>query len=178
MPTATLASRLAPLAILAFVSLVAGCAQEPRAMIVADKSPQQPIAFMHTVHVGIDSIPCAYCHFSTNISEEAGIPPVGTCMGCHRFVSGTSEAFALEIGKLMEFWADSTAIPWERVHSVPEFVQFTHKPHIRAGVSCAVCHGDVAEMEQVTRVAPLTMGWCVKCHRDQGAPDDCATCHY
>ncbi|CAN5288791.1 cytochrome c3 family protein [soil metagenome] len=158
--------------------IVSACAEDPRAMIAADASPEQPIAFKHTVHVQVDSIPCAYCHFSANSSEEAGIPPVGTCMGCHRFIQGQSPEFQQEIQKLMEFWADSTSIPWVRVHSVPEFVQFTHEPHIRAGVTCAACHGDVASMEQVERVAPLSMGWCIECHRDEGAPDDCATCHY
>jgi len=166
------------LPILAFVA-AAGCDKPGwKAQIAQAESPPQPIAFMHTVHVGIDSIPCAYCHYSANISEEAGIPPVGTCMGCHRFVQGTTDAFKTEIQKLMEFSADSTSIPWVRVHSVPSFVQFTHRPHIRAGVACATCHGDVGAMDQVTRVAPLTMGWCVTCHRDRGAPDDCATCHY
>ncbi len=147
-------------------------------MIVSEESPEQPVFFKHTVHVGMDSISCAYCHFSAAQSEEAGIPPVGTCMGCHRFIQGTTEEFQAEIQKVMQFWADSTAIPWVRVHSVPEFVQFTHKPHIRAGVACAECHGEVGSMERVERVAPLTMGWCVTCHRDRGAPDDCATCHF
>ncbi len=159
------------------VLAAAGCG-DVRSATTYPKSPDQPIAFMHTVHVRDNGIPCAYCHFSTNISEEAGIPPVGTCMGCHRFVAGTTDAFKTGIQELMGFASDSTAIPWRRVHSVPEFVQFTHKPHIRAGVACAACHGDVAGMEQVTRVAPLTMGWCVSCHRQRGAPDDCATCHY
>lgn len=176
MPNA--AHRAAGPLLAALVFLLAACADEPRAMIVAEESPAQPIDFMHTVHIGRDSIPCAYCHFSTNISEEAGIPPVGTCMGCHRFVQGTTPEFQREIQKVMEFWGDSTAIPWVRVHSLPEFVQFTHKPHIRAGVACADCHGDVGAMDRVERVAPLTMGWCVDCHRDKGAPDDCATCHF
>jgi len=149
-----------------------------KAQIAQPRSPVQPIAFMHTIHVGIDSIPCAYCHYSANMSEEAGIPAVGTCMGCHRFVQGTSDAFKTEIQKLMEFAADSQPVPWVRVHSVPSFVQFTHQPHVRAGVTCFECHGDVGAMEQVERVAPLTMGWCVNCHRDRGAPDDCAVCHY
>jgi hypothetical protein len=180
MPIATLALRIVlPLSVVALLSLwAAACAEDPRALIAADKSPEQPLAFMHDVHVDQSKIPCAYCHFSTAMSEEAGIPPVGTCMGCHRFVAGTGPDFQTEIQKLMGFWADSTAIPWQRVYSVPEFVQFTHKPHIRAGVSCAACHGDVGKMTQVTRVAPMTMGWCVRCHRDSGAPDDCATCHY
>ena len=149
-------------------------------MIAAEKSPTQPLQFMHDVHVGDNQIQCAYCHFSTSFSEEAGIPPVGTCMGCHRFVRGSTPEFQTEIEKLMGFAADSIAIPWVRVYSVPEFVQFTHKPHIRAEVACEDCHGDVTTMVQVERATPMTMGWCVTCHRDQDppAPDDCATCHY
>jgi hypothetical protein len=166
--------------LLPILVLVTAAACEPKwkAQIVQEKTPDQPIRFMHTVHVGIDSIPCAYCHSSTNVSEEAGIPAVGTCMGCHRFVQGSTDEFKTEIQKLMEFAADSSPVPWTRVHSVPAFVQFPHKPHVRAGVTCAECHGDVAGMDVVTRVAPLTMGWCVNCHRDRQAPDDCATCHY
>ncbi|HUP02308.1 MAG TPA: cytochrome c3 family protein [Gemmatimonadota bacterium] len=149
-----------------------------RSAVTTSDAPEQPVEFMHTVHVQQDRIPCAYCHSSANMSEEAGIPALGTCMGCHRFIQGTSPDFQQEIQKVMEFWADSTPIPWVRVHSVPEFVQFTHEPHIDAGVTCAACHGDVASMERVERVAPLTMGWCVECHRDRGAPDDCAACHF
>ncbi len=161
-------------------ALLAATACEPtwKAEIVQDTTPVQPLQFMHDVHVSAESIPCAYCHYSANVSEEAGIPPVGTCMGCHRFVPGTSDAFRTEIQLLMGFAADSQPIPWNRVYSVPAFVQFTHKPHIRAGVTCAQCHGDVARMVQVSRATPLSMGWCVDCHRTNGAPDDCATCHY
>lgn len=179
MPIATLALRiLLPLAVLASLVSLAACAEEPRAMIAAEKSPQQPLAFMHDVHFEQNQIQCAYCHFSAGISEEAGIPPVGTCVGCHRFVAGTGPDFQTEIGKLMGFAADSIAIPWVRVHTLPDFVQFSHKPHIRAGFDCTICHGDIAGMVQVERVRPLTMGWCLDCHRAEGAPDDCATCHF
>jgi hypothetical protein len=158
--------------------VAASACGDVRSAPTEDTSPEQPLAFMHNVHVQDNRIPCAYCHFSTNTSEDAGIPAVETCMGCHRFVQGTSPDFQQQIQILMGFWADSIAIPWVRVYSVPEFVQFTHQPHIRAGVTCATCHGDVAAMARVEKVAPLTMGWCVNCHRDRGAPDDCATCHY
>jgi hypothetical protein len=164
--------------VVVLIAAAGACDPDWKADIVAEEMPVQPIRFMHTVHVGIDSIPCAYCHFSSNVSEEAGIPPVGTCMGCHRFVQGSTDEFKTEIQKLLEFAADSTPVPWTRVHSVPAFVQFTHKPHVRAGVACVECHGDVAAMEQVSRVASLSMGWCVTCHRERGASDDCATCHY
>ena len=184
MPMKASGWRRSPLPILVLVAaastIAAATACEPKwkAQIVQDTTPVQPIQFMHDVHFSAESIPCAYCHYSTNISEEAGIPPVGTCMGCHRFVAGTSDAFKTEIQKLMGFAADSQPVPWNRVYSVPSFVQFTHKPHIRAGVTCAQCHGNVARMVQVSRATPLTMGWCINCHRDRGAPDDCATCHY
>ncbi|HUP20888.1 MAG TPA: cytochrome c3 family protein [Gemmatimonadota bacterium] len=156
----------------------AACAEDRRVDILVEKAPEQPVLFYHTIHAGQDQIPCAYCHFSADRSEEAGIPAVGTCMGCHRFIQGSTPEFQQNIQVLMEFAADSIAIPWVRVHSVPTFVQFPHKPHVRAGVDCAECHGDVASMEVVERVAPLTMGWCIDCHRQRGAPDDCATCHY
>jgi cytochrome c7-like protein len=179
MPIVTLALRIGPpITLLALLVSLSSCAKEPRAMIAAEKSPEQPIAFMHDVHFEQNQIPCAYCHYSAAYSEEAGIPAVGTCMGCHRFVRGTSQEFQTEIGKLMGFAADSVAIPWVRVHSLPDFVQFTHRPHIRAGLDCTICHGDIAGMARVERVAPLTMGWCLGCHRDRGAPDDCATCHF
>ena len=165
-------------AILPMLTIAVSACGDVRSATTEVKAPEQPVDFQHTVHVQGEKIPCAYCHFSSNISEEAGIPALGTCMGCHRFIQGTSPDFQQEIQKVMEFWADSTPIPWVRVHSVPEFVQFTHEPHVAAGVTCAACHGDVASMERVERVAPLTMGWCVECHRDRGAPDDCATCHF
>ena len=178
MPMKASGFRRSFLSVLLVVGAVACERMDWKAQIAQEPSPVQPIAFMHDVHVGTDSIPCAYCHYSANVSEEAGIPPVGTCMGCHRFVQGTTDAFKTEIQKLMGFAADSTPVPWVRVHSVPSFVQFSHRPHIRGNVACSECHGDVGQMVQVTRVAPLTMGWCVKCHRDRGAPDDCAACHY
>ncbi|MDX1624654.1 MAG: cytochrome c3 family protein [Gemmatimonadota bacterium] len=161
-----------------FLAVVAGCADDPHAALTAEEAPEQPLPFNHTIHVQDNGIPCAYCHYSTQLTEEAGIPAVGTCMGCHRFVQGETPEFQQNIQLLMGFAADSTAIPWVRVYSVPSFVQFPHKPHIRAGVACGECHGDVASMEVVRRVSSLSMGWCVECHRDEGAPDDCATCHF
>lgn len=181
MPIAPATRRIVPssalLAGLLGVALGA-CVDDPRAALLVDKAPEQPLPFMHTVHVQDNTIPCAYCHFSAGTSEEAGIPSVGTCMGCHRFVTGQSPDFQQSIGILMGFAADSTPIPWVRVYSMPTFVQFTHKPHIRAEVRCSECHGDVASMEVVERATPMTMGWCVDCHRQRGAPDDCAACHY
>lgn len=177
MPTAASRIQLLALFVPLLVTLLA-CADDPRADLTTEKNPEQPLPFMHDIHVQDNGIPCAYCHFSTQLSEEAGIPPVGTCMGCHRFVQGETPEFQQNIQQLMGFAADTIAIPWVRVYSVPSFVQFTHKPHIRAGVACADCHGDVGSMVQVRRVSSLSMGWCLDCHRREGAPDDCATCHF
>jgi hypothetical protein len=142
------------------------------------EGPTQPIEFMHNVHVTDNEMECAYCHFATATSEEAGIPSVETCMGCHRFIRGSTPEYQGQIQLLAGFWTDSLPIPWVRVHSVPEFVQFNHKPHIRAEVECVECHGEVETMERVTQVESLSMGWCLECHRNEEASDDCAVCHY
>ena len=75
-------------------------------------------------------------------------------------------------------WEAGKAIPWVKVNTLPRFVRFNHEAHALARVDCDRCHGDVARMDRIERVAPLTMGWCVQCHQDQHAPDDCLTCHY
>lgn len=169
MPIAATVTRLAPIA----VALISVACQGAQA-----EAPEQPIDFRHPVHIEQDQLDCQYCHYSVARSAQAGIPAVGTCMGCHRFIKGSTQEFQQEIERLTGFWADSTAVPWVRVHRVPEFVQFAHKPHVRAGVDCAECHGDVGAMDRVQRVAPLTMGWCLECHIESEAPQDCAVCHY
>ena len=136
-------------------------------------APAQPIAFPHTIHAGRLGIPCTFCHVNAPRSPQATVPPLSVCMTCH-------ETIALdrpEVQKLRGYVARKEPVVWERIHAVPAFVRFTHKRHIKAGVDCAVCHGGVALMARVQRVRPLTMGWCISCHRTRGAPTDCATCH-
>jgi hypothetical protein len=94
-------------------------------------------------------------------------------MTCHETVALDRP----EVQKLRGHVERKEPVVWERVHSLPSFVHFTHKRHVRAGVDCAACHGGVASMARVKRVRPLTMGWCVSCHWTRGAPTDCATCH-
>lgn len=136
-------------------------------------APAQPIAFPHTVHAGRLKLACAFCHSFADRSPRAGIPPLATCMTCHRSIAVERP----EIRKLLAHVERQQPVAWQRVHSLPGHVHFTHKRHVRAGIDCAACHGDVAQMERVKRVRPLTMGWCVTCHRVRGAPTDCATCH-
>jgi hypothetical protein len=141
---------------------------------VSPYAPQQPIAFSHRDHVRGDGLRCELCHSGARRAAFAGVPPVERCIGCHRFVLPQNPGVAL----LHRYWNAGTVIPWVKVNTLPRFVRFSHEAHVLAQVDCAHCHGDVANMTRVARVAPLTMGWCVDCHRSARAPDDCLTCHY
>jgi hypothetical protein len=159
----------------------------------------QPINFPHNVHVQTYKIDCQYCHADARRSEYAGLPSVQRCMGCHRITAADRP----EIKKLAEFAAKSEPVPWNRVYKLPEFTYFPHKAHIRAQVRCQTCHGPVETMTTVGAETgprlgndllrlvgvpapppPLSMGWCVDCHRRENAtrgtraPLDCATCHH
>ena len=139
----------------------------------------QPIAFPHTIHAGVDQIDCQYCHFSAERSVDAGIPPVGTCFGCHQIIGGTDERQQAEIQKVRDYWANQEPIPWVRIYKVADHVHFPHMRHIAAQIDCATCHGNVEEMTVIEEVnQPLAMGWCVSCHIERGASRDCAVCHY
>jgi hypothetical protein len=138
------------------------------------RSPTQPIAFPHPAHVVKAEMNCVYCHFSANKSPDPGMPAVATCMGCHQLVMPASP----EIQKLKQYSDSKTPIPWVRIHSVPEYVQFPHVRHVNSGVSCQTCHGNVQEMNQVYQQESLNMGWCVSCHIENKVRYDCATCHY
>ncbi len=138
-----------------------------------DPAPEQPIAFPHTVHAGTMQLPCTFCHAFVERSRHAGAPPIEVCMGCHRTVA-TDRG---EIKKLTRYYEEKRPIEWKRVYALPDFIYFSHKRHIKAGLACAACHGDVAGMKRVRRVSNLVMGWCVSCHRVRNASTDCATCH-
>jgi len=138
-----------------------------------DRSPIQPIAFSHKVHAGDNGIPCLFCHRYASKSTVAGIPAVADCRSCHLFIARDAQ----EIKKLMEYWGKKEPIPWVRVYGVPDHVYFPHMMHIRAGLVCAGCHGEVAAMVRITRSVKLKMGWCLNCHRQHKASIDCWTCH-
>jgi hypothetical protein len=185
---------LALLAILVFLGVYSWSRQP-----AAARPSVQPINFPHNVHVQTYKIDCQYCHADARRSEYAGLPSVARCMGCHKITAADKP----EIKKLAEYAARSEPIPWVRVYKVPEFTYFTHKAHLRAGLSCQTCHGPVETMTTVgaqtgPRLAndllnvvglrpaapPLTMGWCIECHRRENAargmhaPLDCVTCHH
>ena len=146
-------------------------------------APVQPVNFPHPMHVQTLKMNCIYCHFSANKSPDPGMPAVNTCMGCHTVVAGRADSSKAEIRKLTEYWNKKLPVPWERIHKVPDYVQFPHMRHVNAGVTCQTCHGDVQNMARVSQQNSLNMGWCVNCHVGRSNPPfkaryDCATCHY
>ena len=135
--------------------------------------PEQPIAFNHQIHVEKNGLECQYCHSGVSKSPYATIPSLELCMGCHKVVKTESP----EIQKLAKHFEEQTPVEWEPVHNLPEHAYFTHERHIKAGVGCQSCHGQVQKMEVVEKVSSLKMGFCVSCHRDSGVSIDCAVCH-
>jgi hypothetical protein len=143
----------------------------------SDRDPVQPIDFSHRIHATDNEIPCQYCHIYAARTPSAGVPSVARCMGCHTAIASVRER--PEVLKLKDFWERQEPIPWIKVHDVPDFVHFTHKRHIQAGLECQECHGEVQTMDRVTRVAPMTMPWCIDCHTALEVENgrDCWTCH-
>lgn len=122
----------------------------------------QPIPFSHPVHVTGLQVDCRYCHATVERAAHAGLPPTETCVPCHTDGFLDSRTMAPVRASL----ASGRAIPWQRVNGVPDYVYFNHAIHVTRGVGCETCHGRVDEMAQVYQAKPLTMAWCVDCHRD------------
>lgn len=122
----------------------------------------QPVPFDHRHHVRDEGIDCRYCHELAWQSRFAGVPPTERCMGCHAQI--WSESAKLEPVRASFF--DDAPLPWVRVHKLPDFVYFSHAIHVNKGVGCVTCHGRVDEMPAVLQARPLTMGWCLDCHRN------------
>lgn len=151
--------------------------------------PIQPIHYSHKIHAGDNKIECKYCHSSARVSKNAGIPSLNVCMNCHKnisefqgdkdstYVEYSKEFYTAEIQKLYDAvgWDKTTMsytgkvkpVKWVRIHNLPDFAYFNHSQHVTvAGVECQKCHGPVETMEIMRQHAPLTMGWCVNCHKE------------
>ena len=157
-------------------------------------APIQPIHYSHKIHAGDNKIECKYCHSSARVSKTSGIPSLNVCMNCHKSVyeytgnaegpskedlenGYTNEFYTGEIKKLykavgwdeesQKYTGESQPVEWVRVHNLPDFAYFNHSQHVSvAGVECQTCHGPVEEMEIMYQYSPLTMGWCIDCHRE------------
>lgn len=123
---------------------------------------EQPVVFDHRHHVADDRIDCRYCHTTVETAASAGIPSADRCMGCHGQIWSDSDL----LEPVRESYFTGRPIAWRRVHRLPDFVFFDHSVHVANGVGCETCHGRVDRMARIYQVAPLTMGWCLDCHRD------------
>ena len=147
--------------------------------------PEQPIPFSHALHAGEYRIDCLYCHSGATESRHAGVPAAQICMNCHSQV----QKDAPEIRRVARAIQTGTPIAWTKVHRLPDYVWFDHSRHFRTGgVACQSCHGPVEQMVRVEQAEPMTMGWCLDCHRSSAGetgptgplapPTDCSGCHY
>ena len=125
-------------------------------------APEQPIPYSHKLHVDQLGIDCRYCHANVERSQEAMIPASDTCMGCHALVKADSP----KLEALRSSWQQNQPVPWVRVHKLPDHVFFDHSVHVANGVGCVSCHGRIDQMEVVRLDKPISMGWCLECHRD------------
>ncbi len=147
------------------------------------KAVEQPIEFDHRHHVQDEQIDCLYCHSGARSEALAGIPSTDVCMGCHAQVWIDSPLLA----PVQASYFERAPIAWARVYTLPDFVYFHHGVHVQRGIACARCHGDVGEMARVARMSPLTMQWCLDCHRHPPPPfpsgraitplTTCTACH-
>lgn len=124
--------------------------------------PKQPVAYSHKLHAGDLGIDCRYCHNFIEESPVANLPPTQTCMNCHRVIGTDNE----KLLPVRESWSTGEPIKWVRVHMLPGYAYFNHEAHLHAGVGCASCHGRIDNMEVVQQAKPLSMSWCLSCHRD------------
>jgi hypothetical protein len=126
-----------------------------------DQAIDQPVEFDHRHHVGDDQIDCIYCHTGAETSRFAGVPGTDVCMGCHAQIWNDSPL----LENVRRSYFSNQPLPWNRVHDVGDFAYFDHAVHVRRGLGCVRCHGRVEQMARVEKVAPLTMQWCLDCHR-------------
>jgi len=137
----------------------------------------QPIEFSHKIHVDKSKIPCEFCHIYARRSISSGVPSMASCFGCHshNIIPGSDEdpQKAIKnqnaIKKLLELQPKGEAIPWKKIHDVPDFVHFSHKRHIQVGFDCTECHGEINQHDVLSpqnMITDLSMGWCMKCHTE------------
>jgi cytochrome c2 len=139
--------------------------------------PSQPIKFSHKLHAGDNEIACQYCHSTVEKSRHAGIPTVNICMNCHKGISSGPQYKEKEISKIyaaagwdaanQKYTGKQNPLKWIKVHTLPDHVYFNHSQHVVVGkIECATCHGDVKSMTVAEQKNPLTMKWCIDCHRN------------
>ncbi|AUC78438.1 cytochrome C [Nonlabens sp. MB-3u-79] len=152
-------------------------------------APVQPIHYSHRIHAGTSQIECKYCHSSARESKHSGIPSLNVCMNCHKSIAEVAQTtyqegmdeYGIDYNKEIEklyaatgwdtdeqaFVGEEQPVRWVRIHNLPDLAYFNHAQHVTVGkIDCQTCHGPVEEMEVMYQYSPLTMGWCINCHRE------------
>ncbi|MFM7260327.1 MAG: cytochrome c3 family protein [bacterium] len=124
--------------------------------------PKQPVPFSHALHAGELGMDCRYCHTSVEKAAHASVPPTQTCMNCHTQIRPQSPKLA----DVRESYQTGLPVEWTRIHKLPDFAYFDHSAHVNRGIGCVSCHGRIDNMEVVYQKSPLSMGWCLECHRN------------
>jgi len=162
------------LILLAIIGLVQGWYALKGLGVTQGYEPDQPIKFSHKIHAGDNGIQCLYCHSGAEKSRHANIPSANVCMNCHKYISKGPVTGDVEIKKIYaavdwdgsKMGPNQKPIQWVRVHNLPDLAYFNHAQHVNVGkIDCAKCHGDVQKMDVLAQDQPLTMGWCIECHR-------------
>ena len=155
-----------------YIGLIVNYGASPKT-INAGYAPLQEIPFSHKLHAGELKLDCRYCHNTVEKAAHAAIPPTGTCLNCHtgadaqgNVAKASVRPDSSKLEPLHESAKTGLPVEWNRVHDLPDYVYFNHSAHVMGGVSCVSCHGRVDQMDVVTQVAPLSMSWCLDCHRN------------
>jgi hypothetical protein len=148
----------APVYIVALLWMVA---QQPETLRIGYQ-PDQPVPYSHALHAGELGMDCRYCHNTVERGAKAAIPPAATCMNCHQQVHPTKDSLL----PIRQAFGEGTPVRWIRVHDLPDYVYFNHSAHVTRGVGCESCHSRIDQMTKVYQSKPLTMSWCLDCHRN------------
>lgn len=147
-----------------YVVVLVAYGASPKTLDVGHQPPQ-PVEYSHAMHVGQLGMDCRYCHNTVEFSAQAAIPPTQTCMNCHVTIKPDS----VKLLPVREAYASGMPVEWKRVHDLPDYAYFDHSAHVSRGVGCVSCHGRIDTMDVVYQDQPLSMGWCLDCHREPDA---------
>ncbi|MBL4845801.1 MAG: cytochrome c3 family protein [Planctomycetes bacterium] len=148
------------LSVVGYVHLLVAYGFSPKTTDVG-YAPEQPIPYSHALHVGELGIDCRYCHTGVDRNSYSNIPTAQTCMNCHSKVKTDSKL----LEPLREAFKEGKPVEWIKVHDLPDYVYFNHSAHVTRGVGCQSCHGRIDQAEVVSQIKPLSMSWCLDCHR-------------
>ncbi len=157
LPTIILAATTIPVYALFFVAY----GFSPKTLDVGYQ-PTQVVPYSHALHAGELGLDCRYCHISVEKAAHASVPATQTCMNCHTLIRPDSPKLA----KVKESFTTGLPVQWTRIHKLPEYAYFNHSAHVSRGIGCVSCHGRIDKMEIVYQNSPLSMGWCIECHRN------------